>query len=66
MPDGAKDINFGPSLTKTHPHHDKWPQWINPCVLVLECIYTGPIWQQAICDWLELDGILGYPEGKVL
>ena len=25
----------------------------------------GPLWEQTISDWLELEDMLGYPEGKV-
>ena len=65
MPADAKYISKVPSLTTTHPNHQKWPKWIAPCVLALEDMIQGQIWHQTICDWLELEDLLEYPKGKV-
>lgn len=64
--DVAKNLDSVPSLTKTHSNRERWPEWIAPCVVALERMCEGPLWEGAISDWLELEDMLGYPEGKVL
>ena len=39
--------------------------WIAPSVRTLEQMIEGPHWTRAMEDWLTLEGILEYPEGKV-
>lgn len=54
-----------PSLADTHPDRHKWPTWIAPSVHMLEKMIKGRHWTRAMEDWLTLEGILEYPEGKV-
>lgn len=54
-----------PSSADTHPDRQKWPAWIAPSVHVLEKMIEGPHWNKTLEDWLTLEHILGYPEGKV-
>ena len=61
----ANNLDSGPSLIETHPNCEKWPEWIAPCVKALEWMCEGPLWEQTISDWLELEDMLRYPKGKV-
>ena len=37
----ANNLDSGPSLIETHPNHEKWPEWIVPCVKALERMCEG-------------------------
>ena len=46
-------------------NHHKWLVWIAPSVHTLEKMIEGQHWTRAMEDWLTLEDILEYPEGKV-
>lgn len=66
MPKDHENVNSTPSLTETHPNRANWPEWIAPCVRALEGMIEGRHWHQTISDWLDLEDMLGYPEGQVI
>ena len=65
MPPGTMHINIVPLLAETHPYCHKWPAWIALSVYALKSMISGQIWNQTMNEWLDLEDILQYPEGKV-
>lgn len=65
MPMDTEAVQSAPSLSDTHPNRAKWPKWIAPCVRALEGMIEGQHWDQIVGNWLDLEDILGYPQGQV-
>lgn len=71
-PSPSKPVDNSPAsnsqmaqVSETHPNRKKWPEWLMEAVKQLEIMIGSSQWRFVLNGWLDIEDVLGYPEGKV-